>query len=127
MIKRLDNIGIAVQDVRRTIDFYTQKLGFEGEARQHDGSLRIADMSFYIFETKARNDVGRSVAPASRENPVGIDHLSFEVDDVEKAGPELEAKGIQFLGPIIGERGQFRYRGFHDPDGNLLYIIERAH
>ena len=25
----------------------------------------------------------------------------------------------------MAEAGQFRYRGFHDPDGNMLYIIQQ--
>lgn len=125
MLKRLDNVGIAVKDARRSLEFYTTVLGFEGEVTEGEGSARLGDISLYIFESKSAE------GPAARTgdyyaNPVGLDHLAFEVDDIEAAGTELERRGVAFLGGVVGEPGSFRYRGFHDPDGNMLYIIQRA-
>lgn len=126
VLKRLDNIGIAVRDIKRAIDFYANTLGLQGSANESDGSVTIGDLSFYIFETSRKADspdVGRSVDLYS--DPVGLDHLSFEVDDIDAAGRELESRGIVFGGDIVGEPGTFRYRGFSDPDGNMLYIIQQ--
>ena len=124
MLKRLDNIGIAVADARRSLEFYTSKLGFQGEVTDGEGSVALGDISLYIFESK-------SPAPATArtdsyyENPAGLDHLAFEVEDIDAAASELESRGIAFLGPAVGAPGEFRYRGFHDPDGNMLYIIQK--
>ncbi|MCA9830429.1 MAG: VOC family protein [Dehalococcoidia bacterium] len=124
MLKRLDNIGIAVTDARRALEFYTSKLGFQGEVTDGEGAVSLGDISLYIFESK-------SPAPATArtdsyyENPVGLDHLAFEVDDIDAAAAELETRGIAFLGPAVGAPGEFRFRGFHDPDGNMLYIIQK--
>lgn len=123
-IKRLDNIGIAVSDIRRAIAFYTDVLGLEGQAGESDGSVTVGDLSFYVFQTnKAPAPVGRTADYMN--NPVGLDHLAFEVADIEQAGRDLEAKGVAFNGPLVGNPGEFRYRGFADPDGNMLYIIQR--
>ncbi|MGK2966159.1 MAG: VOC family protein [Tepidiformaceae bacterium] len=126
VLKRLDNIGIAVADIKRAIAFYTGPLGLEGQANDADGTVTIGDLSFYVFETSRKADsppVGRSVDLYA--DPVGIDHLSFEVDDIDTAGAELESRGITFGGDIVGAPGEFRYRGFSDPDGNMLYIIQK--
>jgi catechol 2,3-dioxygenase-like lactoylglutathione lyase family enzyme len=125
MLKRLDNIGIAVSDARRALAFYKERLGFEGEVTGGEGSVTLGDVMLYIFESKS------AIASHARtddyyNNPPGLDHLAFEVDDIEAAGAELEARGIVFLGGIVGEPGSFRCRGFHDPDGNMLYIIQKA-
>lgn len=125
MLKRLDNIGIAVSNARRSLEFYTTKLGFQGEVTDGEGSASLGDISLYIFESKS------STPPHMRTdsyygNPVGLDHLSFEVENIDAAAAELESRGIAFLGPTVGAVGEFRYRGFHDPDGNMVYIIQRA-
>src|SRR5579883_1925705 len=99
MLKRLDNIGIAVKDINRAIDFYTTRLGMEGQAQGGEGSVRLGDISLYIFESKAPPAaVGRSTD--FYNDPIGLDHLAFEVDDIERAGSELERRGVTFEGPI---------------------------
>lgn len=125
MLRRLDNVGIAVRDVKRVVDFYVTKLGFQGEAGASDASIRLGDVSLYVFRTESTEAAGpRRTIDLSR-NPAGIDHLAFQVDDVEAASRELEARGIVFPGPIVGAPGEFRYRGFADPEGNMLYVIQR--
>lgn len=124
MLKRLDNIGVSVRNARTSLQFYIEKLGFEGNITDGEGSARLGDMSLYIFESKS-SAAGDTRTDDYYNNPRGIDHLSFEVEDIEKAGASLEARGIAFLGAIVGAPGQFRYRGFHDPDGNMIYIIQR--
>ncbi|MFN0093689.1 MAG: VOC family protein [Dehalococcoidia bacterium] len=124
MLKRLDNIGIAVANARRSLEFYINVLGFDGEVSDGEGSCKLADVALYIFESKTGGAVRRSTS--YYDDPIGLDHLSFEVDDIEAAGPALETKGVIFEGGIVGEPGEFRYRGFKDPDGNMLYIIQHA-
>ena len=125
MLKGLDNIGIVVADAAASIDFYVSKLGFTGEAQGSEGSVQLGDISLYIFEsTSASRDVGRSTDYYS--NPVGLDHLSFEVDDIDAAGAEFESRGVVFDSDTVGDPGTFRYRGFKDPDGNMLYIIQKG-
>jgi len=124
MIKRLDNIGVAVTDVRRAVGFYREKLGLEGEAWSDDGgNVKIGDVSLFIFRTNKSNAVGRT--PTFADNPVGVDHLAFEVDDLDQAISEMEGKGVVFVHDIVGEKGKFRYRGTQDPDGNMVFVIEK--
>lgn len=126
MLKRLDNIGIAVANAERSITFYRDTLGLPATLRGTEGTVDLGGLSLYIFETST------SVAPTGRDadpysNPVGLDHLAFEVEDIDEAIREYEARGVVFLAAIVGEPGEFRYRGFADPDGNMLYVIQHAH
>ena len=125
MLKRLDNIGLGVEDVRRSLDFYISKLGFHGELTDVEGIARLGDIALFIFQAKRGADpVRRTVDYPS--NPAGLDHLAFEVDDIGAAARDLERRGVVFEHDTVGEPGTFRYRGFRDPDGNMLYIIELA-
>lgn len=49
----------------------------------------------------------------------------FLVDDIEIARAEMEAAGIEFLGPIDGTKGRSRWSHFRGPDGNVYEITER--
>ena len=53
MLKRLDNIGLAVRNARTSLQFYIDRLGFEGTVTDGEGSARLGDMSLYIFESKS--------------------------------------------------------------------------
>lgn len=124
MFKRLDNIGVAVRNARTSLAFYIETLGFEGEVTDGEGSVRLGDVALYIFESKSQSP-GDTRTESYYGNPRGLDHLAFEVDEIDVAAAQLEARGIEFLGATVGEPGEFRYRGFHDPDGNMLYIIQK--
>ncbi|MDP6604693.1 MAG: VOC family protein [Dehalococcoidia bacterium] len=127
MLKRLDNVGVAVTDLARAHDFYTRVLGMEsGPLSEGAGgfSAALGDVALYVFTTEASGSPGRDADMNS--NPPGIDHLAFEVDDYEGAQRELEARDVAFVHDSVGEAGGFRYRGFHDPDGNMIYIIDRG-
>jgi len=47
------------------------------------------------------------------EHPVA----GFLVDDIEAARAEMEASGIEFLGPIQGNTDDYRWAHFRAPDG----------
>lgn len=125
MIQRIGNVCVVVADVRRSVEFYSQVLELDGEIwSQHEGIVHVGDIYLYLVrsQTDESRSVGRTINFAS--NPIGIDHLSFEVGDIERASTQLQARGVRFPGPIVTEPDGFRYRGFSDPDGNMLYLIQ---
>ena len=124
MLKRLDNIGVAASDVARAHGFCTGVLGMEAPPLQEGAggfSARLGDVALYIFATDGTGEPGRSAA--TEHNPPGIDHLAFEVEDYEAAQRDLESHGVSFVHDSVGEPGGFQYRGFEDPEGNMIYII----
>ena len=128
-IRRVDNIGIAVRDLERSLRFYVEVLGL-GLSRpyapgQRGNAVLAGDTVLYLFETDHPDAFGRRETRNLDlyHNPVGFDHLSFEVDDLDAAGRTLEQRGVRFLGPLT-DAGGLRYRGFSDPDDNILYLLE---
>ena len=51
----------------------------------------------------------------------GDDYGVPVVDDLEAAIAELDLRGARWAGDIV-ESPWYRYRGLHDPEGNLLYV-----
>jgi catechol 2,3-dioxygenase-like lactoylglutathione lyase family enzyme len=98
MIKGVDNLGICVTDLRQAVRFY-QDLGFIKAYENDRGVTMVAGTAkLFIFQTRQSNP-----APVKRDftlfqNPLGIDHISFEVEDVDRVYAEAKAKGLVFSG-----------------------------
>ena len=127
MLKRLDNIGVAVSDLAAAHEFYTTVLGMGSAALNEAAggfSASLGDISLYVFKTDGSGEHGRDAG--MEHNAPGIDHLAFEVEDFEAAQATLESRGVSFVQDVVGEPGGFRYRGFQDPEGNMIYVIHKG-
>lgn len=125
MIQGLDNVGLAVSDLNRMLDFYTTTLGFAAERGENDAWLTLGNLTIYLFVTHPRDNTRVERTADLYTDPPGLDHLALRVASVEQASADLEAKGVTFASEIVGDPGEFRYRGFGDPEGNMLYLVER--
>jgi methylmalonyl-CoA/ethylmalonyl-CoA epimerase len=125
MVRGIDNIGICVTDLPRSVAFY-EILGFS-EAYRNDRGVMMAAGTVQLFLFAARQ---RDAMPVGRElglfgNPPGIDHISFAVSDVDALHGRLLKAGVAFGGPPEDQSWGARTVGLKDPDGNNLYLLQR--
>ena len=116
---------IYVKDLERTKDFYTNKLGLP--------LISLAKNRHVFF--KAGNSVLLCfIAPETekeKELPphgaYGVIHFAFEVSEEEYQMALLQIKnsGIDILHEHLW-KNKIRSFYFHDPDGNLVEIIEQG-
>jgi isopenicillin-N N-acyltransferase-like protein len=124
--KRLDNIDVVCIDVEPLREFYGGLLGLPLRLPYEPGQgwigFRAGDVVIYFIEEEA---AGPHPPPrfSGQANPPGIDSFAFEVDDLDAAIAELTAREVSWAGDII-ESEWYRYRGLHDPEGNLVYLTE---
>jgi catechol 2,3-dioxygenase-like lactoylglutathione lyase family enzyme len=126
LLKRLDNIDVTCSDVEVMAAFYRDVLGLPlrlpYEPRQGWAGFRAGDVVIYLIEREA----GAGEHPPPRftgaANPPGIDSFAFEVDDLDAAIAQLDGR-VAWAGEIVASEW-YRYRGLHDPEGNLLYLTE---
>lgn len=124
-LKRLDNIDVVCADVERMVAFYGGVLGLElrlpYEPGQGWAGYRAGDVVIYLIE----DGVGPHAPPrlTGAANPPGIDSFAFEVDDLDEAITHFDALGVSWAGATVASEW-YRYRGLHDPEGNLLYLTE---
>jgi len=124
MIKGVDNIGICVTDLRQVVRFY-QDLGFTKAYENDRGVTMVAGTAkLFIFQSRKSNP-----EPVKRDftlfqNPLGIDHISFEVEDVDRVYKEAKAKGLVFNGEPADQSWGARMVSLRDPDGNNLYLLK---
>lgn len=55
----------------------------------------------------------------------GWRHLALRCDSIESARALLEQRGVRFDQPVKPAGGGGRVLFFHDPEGNLLHLVER--
>ena len=84
----------------------------------------------FLVAEKARLEV---FAPKMTNSPIelgpedlGIKHIAFEVDDIEKSYEEAKAKGVVFTETRMRPDGSVGTVFFKDPSGIILQFIQRA-
>lgn len=113
--------GFAVPDLEQARQFYGDKLGIEVTEE-------------YGLLTLHLNDGERPtlIYPKPDHEPAGFTILNFQVEDVEQAVDELNARGVRmekYEGFDQDEKGIARGEGpdiawFKDPAGNVLSVLK---
>jgi len=123
MVQRFDNVGIAVRDLVRAIQFY-RRLGFEPQYVAADSAMvRAGSAALYLFVTQTGAPQQRSFD--LQGNPPGIDHLSFQVADVDAACAALKAEGVVVEREPRDYEWGARAACIRDPDGNCIWLLQR--
>lgn len=134
MIKTIEAIVIMVNDMQKSVEFYTDVLGFSiynkidmAEAGlsavfvEKDGG-RIGLMNYKGKKIPKRSDIGK-IKLGESSIPIN-DHLTFSVDDIEDTTTELKEKGVVFNLEPIQVEGGIKVAMFKDPEGVLIELVE---
>jgi catechol 2,3-dioxygenase-like lactoylglutathione lyase family enzyme len=125
---RLDNIDVVCTEIEPMRRFYAELLGLPLRLPYEPGQgwigLRAGDVVIYLIE---EDPATLPPHPAPRftgaANPPGLDSFAFEVHRLDDAIAELDQHSVTWAGEIV-ESEWYRYRGLHDPEGNLVYLTE---
>jgi catechol 2,3-dioxygenase-like lactoylglutathione lyase family enzyme len=125
---RLDNIDVVCTDLEPMRAFYVDLLGLPLRLPYEPGQgwvgVRAGDVVIYFIE-EDRAQLPPHPPPrfTGAANPPGLDSFAFEVAELDVAIAELDGHGVSWAGEIV-ESEWYRYRGLHDPEGNLVYLTE---
>ena len=91
-------------------------------------SQRLMEPGFAVFELP-NGDLFEVFGPDQSMNEIMTHPVAgFLVDDIEAARAQMEAKGIEFIGPIQGESDDYKWTHFRAPDGFVYELTySRAH
>ena len=150
MIVSVDHINLVVSDLERSVDFYTNVLGFretqraelEGEWIETIIGLETVKASVAYVVSPAgqprlellqyHSPIGDGFQANSIPNTLGLRHLALSVDNIDSAVQRLREAGTELLSrPVVvptdviqHSTGQKILCYFHDPDGVLLELTE---
>ena len=126
MFKRIDHVEIVTDRLDRTVQFYTEVLGFTVKAHdriERSGlgvpiDLVYLDLGGTVVELISYD--GASVDPAPKNEHLGYRMIALEVDDMQSATDYLRSKGVEIVwGPRV--RKTYSRAEICDPNG---YRIE---
>ena len=120
-IERIDHIVLTVADIERTLQFYSNVLGFSivtfGNNRK---ALTFGQQKINLHQK------GKEFEPKAAAPTTGSADLCFIAETaIEAVLEELRVKGIEVIEGIVertGAMGRIRTVYFRDPDQNLIEI-----
>ncbi|CAN7379704.1 VOC family protein [Rhizobium leguminosarum] len=140
-LKRMDNVGIVVDDLEETIDFFGE-LGLELEGRatiEGEWAGRVTGLGNQHVEiAMMRTPDGHSRLELSRflTPPVVADHrnapvnalgylrVMFTVDDINETLDRLRKRGAQLVGEVVDYQDTYRLCYIRGPEGLLIGLAQ---
>jgi catechol 2,3-dioxygenase-like lactoylglutathione lyase family enzyme len=140
-LKRMDNIGIVVENLEVAIDFF-QELGLELEGRatiEGEWAGRVTGLGDQIVEIammrtpdgNSRLELSRFLKPEivadhrnAPVNALGYLRAMFTVDDVEETVARLRTHGAQIVGEIVRYEDAYKLCYIRGPEGLLIGLAE---
>lgn len=145
-ITEAHHMGLQVESLERSLEFYRDTLGFEVVFRWnpqaayigelvgypdvdlHSAILRMPGSGVFLELLEYRN-VPRQKVDTRTANP-GTAHIAFFVDDLDGLYEELRAQGVETVSepvtPTMGPNEGGRAVYMIDPDGIRVEFIESA-
>jgi len=140
-IKRMDNVGIVVEDLGAAIAFFGE-LGLELEGRatiEGEWAGRVTGLGDQHVEIAmmrtpdghSRLELSRFLAPRvvadhrnAPVNALGYLRVMFTVDDIDETLARLLARGAQLVGEVVQYEDTYRLCYIRGPDGLLIGLAQ---
>ena len=140
-LKRMDNVGIVVEDLEGTIDFF-RELGLELEGRATIGgewagrvtgvaNQRVEIAMMRMPDGHGRLELSRFLTPPAiadhRNAPVnalGYLRVMFAVDDINETLERLRKRGAQLVGEVVQYKEAYLLCYIRGPEGLLIGLAQ---
>ncbi|TPI27088.1 VOC family protein [Mesorhizobium sp. B3-1-6] len=140
-LKRMDNIGIVVEDLDETIEFF-RELGLELEGRaiiEGEWAGRVTGLGDQHVEIAmmrtpdghSRLELSRFITPPvvadhrnAPVNALGYLRVMFAVDDVDETLERLRKRGAELVGDVVQYKDAYRLCYIRGPEGLLIGLAQ---
>lgn len=131
MLKKIEHIGVAVQNIEKSIPLFRDILGIPLEKVYESDAIKtkvaffpLGDSTIELIEAM---DPSSPVAKFIQKRGEGIHHICFGVENVEAALRHFEAQGIELLNkqPRRMENGDLiAFLNPKSTNGVLIELVE---
>ncbi len=140
-VKRMDNVGIVVEDLDAAIEFFAELgLELEGRARiEEDWAGRVTGLRDMRVEMAmmrtpdghGRLELSRFLAPpavadhrGAPVNALGYLRVMFAVDDIDDTLARLGKRGAELVGEVVQYEDMYRLCYIRGPEGILIGLAQ---
>src|ERR1700682_1631397 len=141
MIKRMDNVGIVVDDLKAATAFFVELgLELEGETtaegqwvdrcvglegvRSDIAMLRTPDGHSRLELSKFHTPPATAGEPNAPANRLGIRRIMFAVEDIEDVLARLQSQGAELMGELTQYEDKYRLCYVRGPEGIIVALAE---
>jgi catechol 2,3-dioxygenase-like lactoylglutathione lyase family enzyme len=140
-LKRMDNVGIVVEDLEGAIDFF-RELGLDLEGRGAIdgewagrvtglGDQRVEIAMMRTPDGHGRVELSRFLAPPvvadhrnAPVNALGYLRVMFAVDDIDETLERLRKRGAELVGEVVQYGTSYRLCYIRGPEGLLIGLAQ---
>ena len=140
-LKRMDNVGIVVEDLDATVDFF-RELGLELEGRatiEGEWAGRVTGLGDQHVEIAmmrtpdghSRLELSRFIRPSvvadhrnAPVNALGYLRVMFAVDDLDDTLERLGQRGAQVVGEVVNYQDVYKLCYIRGPEGLLIGLAQ---
>src|SRR5687768_16849030 len=141
-VKRMDNVGIVVEDLDAAIAFFGELgLELEGKAtvegdsvdrligldgvRSDVAMMRTPDGHGRIEMSRFHSPAAITAEPKHAPvNTLGMGRIMFGVDDIDEVLSRLQARGAELVGEVVQYEDSYRLCYVRGPEGILVALAE---
>ncbi|HEX8115469.1 MAG TPA: VOC family protein [Kofleriaceae bacterium] len=131
--RRIDHLAIAVRNLEDAMAFYVGTLGLtlveRRETRGKHTGMLSAVLDAGTFKIVLLEGVGEQsqVSRFIQNFGQGVQHVAFEVDDIERTAESLAHSGMRFSTRLLVGPGLKQIFSVRDPVSGMMYeLIERV-
>jgi len=132
-ILKIDHLGIAVNSIDEGKNFWTDALGLSFEGTETVAAQKVTTAFLPVGESEVEllesTDPDGPIARYIEKKGQGIQHVAFQVENIDEALAELKEKGIRLIDeiPRVGAGGA-RIAFLHPKatSGVLVELCERS-
>ena len=114
-----------VKDIERSINFYTQVLGFKLEHRAGSAFASVSNGDLTLLLSGPGSSGSRALPGGRSQDPGGWNRIVLKVDDLTSVVASLKEAGLHFRNEIESGPGGKQIQ-VEDPDGNPVELFQPA-
>ena len=114
-----------VKDVSRSVDFYTQQLGFKLDAKHLPAFAQVSAGNLKLVLSGPGASGSRPMPDGHSQEPGGWNRVMLQVADLPARIEALKKAGLRFRNEMEAGPGGKQIQ-LLDPDGNPLELFEPA-
>ena len=124
-VQGLWGVRYQVQDVSRSIAFYTRQLGFQLDQKHLPAFAQVSIGNFRLILSGPGASGSRPMPDGHEQSPGGWNRVMLQVPDLPAAIEVLKKAGLHFRNQMEAGPGGKQIQ-LEDPDGNPIELFEPA-
>lgn len=128
MLSKINHIGVAVKNIKKTMDFYCKILGFMEPdiietSEMMVAMIKVGEVTIELMQSTSQSG---AIARFIEKKGEGVQHICLEVDEIGKEIERIKSMGYEFVdeNPRKGVEGDIVFLKPKNTFGVLFELVQ---